>query len=97
MTKLNPTPLNPPLHNLKSKWPAIILAESRTASVKGRITSLIVSMRTMNGISALGVPVGTRAAKVFKGELIHPNKIKLNQSVKANLKDTLRWALDVNT
>ena len=87
---LSPTPLNPPLHNLRSKWPAIILAESRTASVKGRIISLIVSMRTMNGISGLGVPVGTRVARVVKGELIHLNKINLTQSVKANLKDTLR-------
>jgi hypothetical protein len=44
----------------------------------------------MNGISGLGVPVGTRVARVVKGELIHLNKINLNQSVKANLKDTLR-------
>lgn len=38
------------------RCPAIMLAVSRIARVPGRITFLIVSMHTINGISTGGVP-----------------------------------------
>ena len=41
---------------VNSKCPAIILAVNRTAKVPGRITFLIVSIHTINGISTAGVP-----------------------------------------
>ena len=44
----------------KIMCPAIILAASRTARVRGRITRLIVSINTINGIKAVGHPNGTR-------------------------------------
>ena len=44
------------------RWPATILAASRTARATGRTNSLIVSIITINGIRALGVPSGTRCA-----------------------------------
>jgi hypothetical protein len=49
---------------VSSKCPAIIFAVKRTASVPGRIKLLIVSMITMNGISIVGVPWGTRCSNI---------------------------------
>lgn len=46
--------------NVINKWPAIILAERRTAKVPGRIIFLIVSIQTINGIKTGGVPCGTK-------------------------------------
>lgn len=39
----------------RRRWPATILADRRTARVKGRIRFLSVSIRTMNGIRKGGV------------------------------------------
>lgn len=44
------------------RCPAIILAASRTAKVIGRIKELIISIHTMNGTNATGVPSGTKWA-----------------------------------
>lgn len=43
-----------------NKCPAIMLAESRTANVPGRIIFLMVSIHTINGINTGGVPWGTK-------------------------------------
>lgn len=45
---------------VRRRWPAIMLAERRTAKVPGRITLLTVSITTMNVIRAEGVPWGTK-------------------------------------
>ena len=50
--------------SVKSRCPAIMFAASRTASVPGRITFLMVSIHTMNGIRTGGVPWGTRCASI---------------------------------
>lgn len=50
--------------NVSSRWPAIMFAVKRTASVPGRIRLLIVSIMTMNGISIVGVPCGTRCSNM---------------------------------
>ena len=42
--------------SVNNKWPAIILAERRTARVPGRIIFLIVSISTIKGIKTEGVP-----------------------------------------
>jgi len=47
-----------------SKCPAIMLAANRTARVPGRMMFLTVSMHTMNGIRAGGVPWGTKWANM---------------------------------
>jgi hypothetical protein len=49
---------------VSSRCPAIMLAVSRTASVPGRIIFLTVSMQTINGIRAVGVPWGTRCSNM---------------------------------
>lgn len=46
------------------RCPAIILAERRTARVKGRMMLLTVSITTMNDIKALGVLWGTKWANI---------------------------------
>jgi len=43
-----------------NKCPATILAISRTDRVRGRITFLMDSIITINGIKIIGVPVGTK-------------------------------------
>lgn len=43
-----------------SKCPAIILADKRTAKVRGRIILLVVSIRTIKGINPGGVLWGTK-------------------------------------
>jgi hypothetical protein len=49
---------------VSSRCPAIMFAVNRTASVPGRMTLLIVSMITMNGINMDGVPCGTRCSNM---------------------------------
>ena len=60
---------------VRSKCPAIMLAASRTARVPGRMTFLTVSMITINGIRAPGVPLGTKCANICWVWLIQPNNI----------------------
>jgi len=66
--------------SVNSKWPAIILAERRTVRVPGRITLLIVSIRTINGISNLGVLSGTKWANMWFMLLNQPNIMKASHS-----------------
>jgi hypothetical protein len=61
-----------------SSWcPAIIFAVNRTATVRGRIRLLIVSMMTINGISIVGVPWGTKCSNIWLVFLIHPYSINV--------------------
>ena len=46
--------------NVNNKCPATILAASRIDRVPGRITFLTVSIITITGINATGVPLGTK-------------------------------------
>jgi hypothetical protein len=52
-------------NRVRRRWPAIILAERRMASVPGRITFLTVSMTTIKDIKAGGVPWGTKWANIY--------------------------------
>jgi hypothetical protein len=54
-----------------------MFAVKRTASVPGRNRLLIVSIITMNGISMVGVPWGTKCSGIWLVFLIHPNNINL--------------------
>jgi hypothetical protein len=58
-----------------------MFAVSRTARVPGRIIFLTVSMHTINGIKAAGVPCGTRCSNIWFVLLIHPNIINLTHNV----------------
>lgn len=69
--------------NVKSKWPAIIFAESRIANVPGRIILLVVSINTIKGVKAPGVPSGTRWASICWVLFNHPKIINLTHSGKA--------------
>ena len=62
-----------------SKCPATMFAINRTANVKGRMTFLIVSIRTIKGIKAVGVLWGTKCANIWFVVFNHPNIIKANQ------------------
>lgn len=46
-----------------SRWPAVMLAVSRTARAIGWINKLIVSMITSIGINGIGVPWGKKCAR----------------------------------
>lgn len=82
-------------NNVKIKWPAIILADRRTAKVKGRIILLIDSIQTIKGIKTLGVPKGTRWANICLVLLIHPYNIKVNQSGKEIVSVKIKWLVEV--
>lgn len=75
---------------VNNKWPAIILAVSRTASVPGRITFLIVSIHTMKGMRIPGVPWGTKCANICWVLLIHPYNINEIHRGRANVKVNVR-------
>ena len=81
----------------KSKCPATILAASRTARVKGRITDLMISISTINGTNTGGVPLGTRCAikevKVFTAAA----PVSLNQRSNLSGRVTLTCLDAVNT
>jgi len=47
------------LKRVNNKCPAIILADSRIAKVKGRIIFLVVSINTIKEVKGRGVPKGT--------------------------------------
>lgn len=86
-----------PDSKVRSKWPAIILAVIRTASVIGRMEILTVSINTINIDRNHGVPSGTRCAIVFSKLNKIDTHIKHNQFLKANVKVTDKWLLGVKT
>ena len=47
-------------NRVSKRWPAIMFAASRILRVPGRIMFLMVSINTINGIRAKGVPWGTK-------------------------------------
>lgn len=60
------------LNRHKRRCPEIILAARRTAKVSGRIKLLIVSIKTINTESIIGVPLGTRCLNIWFVWFIHP-------------------------
>lgn len=86
-----------PPKSVKSKWPAIILAASRIAKVPGRIILLIVSITTIKGIRAAGVPWGTKWANICWVWLIQPKIIKVIQSGRESESVIAIWLDLVNT
>lgn len=75
---------------VNNKCPAIILAANRTAKVPGRIMFLMVSIKTINGISGPGVPWGTRWANICWVWFTHPKIIKANQRGRARARVMVR-------
>ena len=78
-------------NRVNNKWPAIMLADSRTANVPGRIIFLIVSIKTIKGINTGGVPCGTKWANICFVLLIQPKNIKLNQRGSARERVNVIW------
>lgn len=76
---------------VKSKCPAIIFADNRTAKVPGRITLLIVSIKTIKGIKTAGVPWGTKWANICFVLLIQPIVINLTQRGRAKERVIVMW------
>ena len=64
--------------SVSKRWPAIIFAANRTAKVPGRITFLIVSINTINGIRTKGVPWGTIWANICLVWVNHPKIIRVS-------------------
>ena len=82
---------------VSSRWPAIMFAASRTARVPGRMMLLMVSIRTMRGISGPGVPAGTRWANMCWVWLIQPKS--MNDSHRGSLRASVsaRCLVEVKT
>jgi hypothetical protein len=58
--------------SLIKRWPAVILAVSRIAKVKGRIRFLKLSIKTRNGIRRVGVFMGTKWQAILLKVKNHP-------------------------
>lgn len=59
--------LQNPLHKIKTKWPAFILATNRIDKVKGRTNTLTNSTTLKKGFKKEGAPSGKNfALKLFK-------------------------------
>ena len=69
--------------NAKTICPALILAINRTVKVKGRIKTLIVSIKIKKGLKITGVPLGKKCPKNFLGLYNIPLKIRYPHSDKA--------------
>lgn len=67
-----------------------MFAVNRIANVPGRMTFLIVSIHTINGISIGGVPCGTRWVNMCLVLLIHPNIINLTHKGRAIVNVSVR-------
>jgi ribosomal protein L30E len=78
-----------------SKCPAIILAVSRMARVRGRIMFLIVSTSTIKGIKIVGVPLGIKCTRRFVVLNSHPCIIKPSQSERAIVNEIDIWEVAV--
>lgn len=64
-------------------WPALILAASRKAKVKGRTEILIVSINTRKGFNHVGAPLGSNLAAKEEGENINAEIIRESQRGRA--------------
>src|SRR6218665_3482235 len=67
-----------------------MLAARRNDRVKGRTITLVVSMRTRNGLSQSGAPSGRKWAVDFFGFLANLDKMSLNQMGRPRVKVKIR-------
>ena len=74
-----------------------MLAARRIARVPGRMTLLIVSIKTISGMRGPGVPVGTRWASICRVWLMQPNRMKQDQRGNLSANVNLRCLVEVNT
>lgn len=79
-----------------SRWPAVILAVSRTPNASGRISRLMVSIITINGTSRVGEPSGSMWASVVDGFFVIPVITVAIQSGMAIAMFIDSWDVDVN-
>lgn len=55
-----------------SRWPAVMLAVSRTPNATGRMNKLMVSIRIIKGIKGVGEPSGNMWASVDDVLVVSP-------------------------
>ena len=82
---------------MRSRCPATIFAARRTERVKGRITLLTISIKTIKGIRAGGVPKGTRCANIALGVRMHPISIWPSHRGSAKATVKVKCLEEVNT
>lgn len=73
------------------RCPATIFAASRTDRVTGRITALTISISTINGLRAIGLPKGTKWASMLLVDLIHAITTCPTQRGRAMANVRLMW------
>ena len=96
-TSLNLLPQAGELKRVINKCPATILAAKRTAKVKGRITFLTISIKTIKGAKGIGLPIGTRCASIFLVDLTQAMSICPNHKGRAIDKVNVKWLEEVKT
>lgn len=70
---------------VNKRCPETIFAINRILNVKDRIKFLIISIKTINLIRGVGVPLGTKCLSILLVNFVHPNAInpihKGNESI----------------
>jgi len=61
-----------------NKCPAIMFAVSRTHRVIGRMILLVISIKTMKFIKAIGVPCGSKCVSMCLYFFVHPYELIVN-------------------
>lgn len=89
------TRVAPPIRCI-SRWPAVMLAVSRTASAIGWMNKLIVSIIISIGMSEIGVPCGRKWAREFFSLCRKPKITAPAHSGIAMLRFMDSWVVGVN-
>lgn len=82
--------------NLRTIWPALILAAKRNDKVNGRTIILVDSIKTRNGFSQSGAPSGKKWAIDALGFLENLEIIIDNHSGNPNLNVKIKWLDKLN-
>lgn len=82
--------------NLRTIWPALILAAKRNDKVNGRTIILVDSIKTRNGLSQSGAPSGKKWAIDALGFLENLEIIIDNHNGNPNLNVKIKWLDKLN-
>lgn len=81
--------------SVNSRCPEIMLAVNRIDNVPDRITFLIVSITTINGVKNRGVPFGTKCENIWFVWFNQPKIMYDNHIDKENVSVNVKWLVDV--
>lgn len=82
--------------NVRTIWPAVMLAASRNERVSGRERVLVVSTITKNGVNHDGAALGARLARVWIRLYVRADRISESHSGNPSLAVKIIWLVRLN-